>query len=363
MIRWELLPSEAARRVWDNALSRFDDYSPFQCYRWGEYRRGLGWEPFRWVAFNETGDIVAMLQATLRRHRFGFGLLWSEGGPVGDITAFDAALQSTIGRTVGLKRVYFRFRSDRSRDVEDVLRLNALGWKVSWASLSSNFSMALDLTQDEAAILAGHGRNWRQNLRRSGKTRVKAYRWDPPDAQEILKVYRSMQDLKGLDEQHSPEEIEQLLKQLGDQIVVARSDDEHGQLLSLAGALVAGTQANLWLSATTEVGRHRQAAYASCAEVLRLCRGMGVRNFDLGGIDPVSNPGVYRFKKGTGATHLELLGEWDWATSGWLRWFGNWAIAQRRHIRRAETAVKKATPAIPPENGAAVPAQVSFNEG
>ena len=68
MARWEMLSDEEARRCWDQALVRFTDYSPFQTYAWGEYRRGLDWEPCRWAAFNEEGEIIAMMQGALRRH-------------------------------------------------------------------------------------------------------------------------------------------------------------------------------------------------------------------------------------------------------------------------------------------------------
>ena len=92
MVRWELLTDEEARRVWDQTLVRFSDCAPFQTYVWGEYRRGLGWEPYRWAAFNEAGEVVAMMQGYLRRHLFGLGLVWSEGGPVDSLRCRGAHL-------------------------------------------------------------------------------------------------------------------------------------------------------------------------------------------------------------------------------------------------------------------------------
>jgi len=59
-----------------------------------------------------------------------------------------------------------------------------------------------------------------------------------------------------------------------------------------------------------------------------------VEHYDLGGIDPHENPGVYKFKRQTGARPIEFLGEWDWATSSWLRWLGNWAIWRRDSVKR-----------------------------
>ncbi len=63
-----------------------------------------------------------------------------------------------------------------------------------------------------------------------------------------------MQTLKGLDEQHSREEFEQLFVHLKDQLVIYRATDEHGQLVSLHAWLVLGNRATAFLSVTTERG-------------------------------------------------------------------------------------------------------------
>lgn len=346
MVRWELLTDERARANWDQTLARFDDCSPFQSYAWGEYRRGLGWEPYRWIALNNQGEVIAMMQAYLRRHPFGLGLVWSEGGPVGDLGACDESLQAAITRATGLRRIYCRFRCDRKRNIEDVLGLDARGWSLPWSPLTSNYTMNFDLMQDESQLLAGLERNWRRNLNRSRESNLSIRQWLQPTADEIVSVYASMQQVKGLEEQHSLAEIEQLLKNVKEQLVLYRCDDESGQLVSLMGALVVGEKACSVLSATSGRGRELHASYAIYWAVLQHCRNIGVRSYDLAGIDPVRNPGVYRFKRATGATPLELLGEWDWASRPWLRWFGNWAIAQRHRLKQAKTALKTSRAAI-----------------
>ena len=344
--------------MWNNALARFDDCWPFQSYAWGEYRRGLGWKPYRWAAVNEQNEIVAMLQAYLRRHPFGIGMLWSEGGPVGDLSVCDEGLQSVIRETVGLKRLYCRFRSDQPRAVQKVLQLKAQGWNVPWAEMNSGFTAVLDLNGDDKAWLAGAARNWRANVRRAEKNNLVTHQWLNPTAKEIHSAFRSMEQAKGLDEQHSLDEIEQLLEKAGQQLILYRSVDERGELLSLGGALVFGSQANLWLFATPEQGRTSRASYLVFSALVEHCKRVGVTSYDLGGIDPVNNPGVYRFKKDSGATPVELLGEWDWATQPWLRWLGNWAIQQRSRVRRAEKVLKKPVtePTVTPTQAASMPA-------
>lgn len=341
MANWRAFTDDEARAAWDDALARLDGCSPFQSYAWGEYRRGLGWEPYRWAAVNEQNEIVAILQAYLRRQRFGIGMLWSEGGPVGDLSVCDQSLQSIVRETVGLKRLYFRFRCDQPRGVQKVLQLKAQGWTIPWAELNSGYTAVLDLKGDENPWLPRAARNWRANLRRAEKNTLVTYQWLNPTAEAIHSAFHSMQKAKGLDEQHSREELEQLLQNTGQQLILYRSDDVSGELQSLGGALVFGSQANLWLFATTEQGRSSRASYLIFSTLVEHCKRIGVTSYDLGGIDPVNNLGVYRFKKDSGATLVELLGEWDWATQPWLRWLGNWAIQQRSRVRRAEKVLKK----------------------
>lgn len=341
MATWQLLSKETAQETWDEALLRLDDYNPFQSYARGEYQRALGWEPCRWVAVNEHGDIVAMMLGLLRRYPLGIGLIWCEGGPVGDLSACDESLQTAIKQTTGMKRLYCRFRCDRQREVEDALRLTAQGWCRSWFNLNTSYSLSLDLAKEERQVLAGCERNWRRNLRRAGEGDLTVQQWMDPSVDEIVAAYDSMQSLKGLEEQHSKEEFEHLLKHLKQQVVIYRCNNGQGQLVSLHGWLIFGNRATAVLSATTVQGRELHASYAVIWALVRHCLLLRLESCDLAGIDPVLNPGVYRFKKGTGAATVEYLGEWDWATRPWLQWFGNWAIARRGRIRQAEAALKK----------------------
>src|SRR5688572_22952956 len=343
MATWQLLNDELASRIWDQALLKFADYSPYQSYAFGEYRRALGWEPCRWAAFDEKGEIVALMLGALRRYPLKLGLLYCEGGPVGDLSVCDQSLQQAIKQTTGLRWIYCRFRCDRARDVADVLQLSAQGWCRSWVTLTPGYSMELDLRQDEKSILAACEHNWRRNLRRAKESNLVVRRWLDPDVDEVMSVYASMQSLKGLGEQLSREEIEQLWKNLAPHIVLYRCDDENGVLVSLLGWIVFGNRAWGVFSANTEQGRKLHSSYLMYWTLIQHCLKIKVESCDLAGIDPAHNHGVYRFKRGTGAAPLEYLGEWDWASSPWLRWCGNWAISRRERLQRVEATLKVST--------------------
>lgn len=364
MTKWQCLTDEQAKAVWDKTLARFEECSPFQSYAWGEYRRGLGWKPYRFTAVNAEDKVVAMVQACLRKYPFGVGLAWAEGGPIGDLSACDENFQQAAQHATGLRRIYFRCRSDRRRSTEDSLKLSALSWTMPWSPLVSNYTMTVDLSLTEAELLSRCERNWRRNLKRSQECGLIIRPWQNPSADEVLSIYDSMQTVKGIEEQHSRAEIEELIKRLGKQLVLLRCQDEQGQLLSLMGCILAGNNAVSVLSATSERGRELHSSYAIFWAMLQHCRNLGIISYDLAGIDPVRNPGVFRFKRASGATPVELLGEWDWASRPWLRWFGNWAIGQRRRVRQAETLLNRAGADLPQNNQVtgSRPAQVQFGE-
>lgn len=347
MATWQLQANETARHTWDQALLRLDDYTPFQTYARGEYHRALGWEPCHWAALNEDGEIVAMMLGLLRRYPLGIGLIWCEGGPVGDLSVCDEGLHQVMKLTTCLKRIYCRFRCDRQRHVEDALRLTSQGWCRSWFNLNTSYSLSLDLAKEESQLLAGCERNWRRNLRRAAEANLTVQQWVDPSVDEIVLAYDSMQSLKGLEEQHSREEFEYLLTHLKKQLIIYRATNEQGQLVSLHGWQIVGDRATAVLSATTEEGRQVHASYGVIWALIQHCQRLHLKSCDLGGIDPIGNRGVYRFKKGTGAAPKEYLGEWDWASRPWLQWLGNWAISRRQRLRTAESALKSSVHTAP----------------
>lgn len=333
MVRWELLTDETACRIWDNNLTRFPDFSPFQMHCWGAYNRTLGWEPCYFAARGESGEIVALMLGLLRRYPLGIGILWCVGGPVGDVTTWDGDLQKALTKATGLKHLYCRFRCDRERRTGDALALNHQSWMRSWFMLHSSWTMELDLGQEEAELLAKCSRNWRRNFQASKKNNLQISLWENPNIDEVVAIYADLQARKNLPEQFSRKELTNLFECAASNFVCYRALDETGEPVALRGCLIIGDRAIDYLAATTEQGRNLRASYTVFWRLLQDCRERGVKFYDLSGIDPYENPGVYNFKRETGARHVESLGEWDWATSGWLRWFGNWTIWQRNRLK------------------------------
>lgn len=105
------------------------------------------------------------------------------------------------------------------------------------------------------------------------------------------------------------------------------STEEDKFLVTLAevdGVPVAGHVASLMgdtgvylLGATSSVGRKLNVAYLLQWQAIQKSKTAGCLWYDLGGIDPVGNPGVYRFKKRMGGEEITMPGPFEFKATGW----------------------------------------------
>ena len=71
------------------------------------------------------------------------------------------------------------------------------------------------------------------------------------------------------------------------------------------------------------------ASHATLWALLNHCSRLGLHNYDLSGVDPVGNKGVFDFKHGTGASLVECLGEWEWTSLPGFRQAVNRLVARK----------------------------------
>ena len=326
MLIWKVWQGNAAE--WDELLLQFPDYTVYQSYAWGEYRHQFGWVPHRFTAV-ENGKTVAMVQLMVRRFPLGVALAWANGGPIGITEAWDEALRAAVKQAVGVAHLYFRVNPMRELGNADVARMIAADWQRPRARILSGMSLAYFPSEKEDAREAQASANWRHNLRRSRKYGHVSSLWEVPDPDAMLAVYAAMQSHKNLREQISRPALIAMLDTFGRQCMVVRCNDAQGRLLALRGALLLGGKAWDIFAAATPEARKVYASHAAFWELMRQCAVRGIQWYDMSGVDPVGNKGVYDFKKGSGASEFHFLGEWDWATSSLLRHAANYMIKRR----------------------------------
>ncbi|MBI5212495.1 MAG: peptidoglycan bridge formation glycyltransferase FemA/FemB family protein [Nitrospirae bacterium] len=328
MVNWKLLDDGNAKAVWDKSLLRFPDYTLFQTFMWGEYKRNSGWSPKRWIAIDENDEIIAMVQGLLRIFPLNLGLIWVPGGPAGDLSAICEGFFKFAKKSTGLKRLFCRFYLNRKNNLPDEDTLRKSNMAKARCSINSGLSMLYNLFPDKSHPKAT--KNWRHNLRRSEKHDLSVRLWERPDIDSMLSVYEQMEGLKKIGRQYSREELIGLFETMSDKITLYRCDNAGGELLGFRGCAIIGNKGWDLLAAVTAEGRRSYASYALFDRLMQYCRDAGILYYDMGGVDPIRNPGVYNFKKGTGAVSQEYLGEWDWAMPRLLRPLVNWAVYGKR---------------------------------
>lgn len=316
MLNWRLWDGDTQK--WDKLLQSFDDYSLYQSSAWGEHRSRFGWSPNRFQALSD-GVPVAMAQVLVRKYPLGFAIAWIPGGPVGDMTAVGPALMEQIRVASGARFLYCRFSAMRSREASEDTALKEMSWHRTSSPLLTGLSLTYEPSLSEELRLNNCSGNWRHNLRRSMKRKLKTYHWVKACPQEMMAAYAAMQDHKQLAAQTSGYEIESLLKSFGSDCVVVRCDDEDGNLLAFRGALVLGAKAVDIFAVAIPAGRKVYASHSAFWELMKQCAAKGVQWYDMSGADPEKNKGVYDFKKGTGAKDIQYLGEWECAKPALLR--------------------------------------------
>lgn len=310
MTGWKLIDDNTARECWDSWISLLGEDCLYQTYGWGAHKALIG-QPQTRIAFFPSCDSPSLvMQAHLKKLPFGIFVLWIPGGPIGDLDIFNNGSLAEIKKLLGAKHLLIRASIMRPRNGRDVSNLRRLGFREARQKVNSGLSMWLPIPNEAGDVLAQASSNWRHNLRR-GQKRSTAERLLNPEPKEIANTYRALQETKGLGEQFSESAISAMIQQFRDNLVVFGSRDQTGKLTAMRACICVGkTGWDIW-AAATEDARKNYTSHLLLESLLKECQKKGFNRYELSGIDPQKAQGVYNFKKGTGAQHIEYLGEWE----------------------------------------------------
>ena len=81
--------------TWNKYLSKFEDFSYFQSFEYGEYFNEIGWKVSRVIV--EEDNKIRLLAQIFFKKRFGVFILWIPGGPIGDLTTNEKITSQELG--------------------------------------------------------------------------------------------------------------------------------------------------------------------------------------------------------------------------------------------------------------------------
>jgi len=150
---------------------------------------------------------------------------------------------------------------------------------------------------------------WRGHLSRAERNNLEVIAGSSVEEYQIFcQIYDQMRKRKTFETTVDVEEFGRIQEELPEaqRMRILICEDRGARVAGLVTSAI-GDSAIYLLGATNEDGMKSQGAYLLQWTMIRWLKEQGIRWYDLGGIDPVVNPGVYSFKKGfSGADVVQL---------------------------------------------------------
>ena len=308
---FEWLLYEKDNYSWTKVIDILNCDSYFQDNPWMNVLVNQGWILKRWVCV-ENERVVAAVQTFVKLYPFNIGVVWAPEWIIGDYQ-YGSNFRSALSNNLELSKLYFRFRSSNIYNEEEQMLLLSQGWIKPLKKIDSGLTMTLNLNKPIKDIEESTSKNWRRNLKRSRRLDEEFCKIDDPEI--IISVYKELNNLKNISAGYSEEEIRSIFKFFKDQLIVFGVIDGSGNYTAIRGAIIYKNTAFDIFAATTKKARKVYSSYKLFIYLLSRCKSMGCSSYDLSGIDPINNIGVYNFKKGTGAKAVNQLGEFEYANS------------------------------------------------
>lgn len=293
-------------RRWDNLLAALPGAHPLQSWAWGEARRTLGEDVVR-LLIADGPTTLALAQAAIKRLTpLGVRVAWVARGPVWGkrhdrwADAGHALRRALAGRGVRLLIVSPYLQDGGPR----------LGWPVPWEPAVQTYW--LDLTRPLDELDERLHKEWRYGKNRFVRDGGSVEEEQGAGAIEALvDLQAGLRRRKGFEGYRGPDfmrAVWRAFEQWQSDRVAAHLFLAKVGARSAASALIlrAGDTAHyVWGAFDYEFRSKRVNEGLQWAIVGRLQQ-MGVARYDLGGVDPARNPGVYEFKKRMGGELVRL---------------------------------------------------------
>jgi lipid II:glycine glycyltransferase (peptidoglycan interpeptide bridge formation enzyme) len=311
---------EGDDRAWDELLNDLGQICVYQSSNWARHKSSAGWTHVRVIKTINNSQLA--IQFLVRRAPFGIAMAWAPGGFSGDLRILDTSFSSSLKTLLSARFLYVRFGMMIDFSEDKAVLLSESGFTKSKNPIGAKQSMVLSVQTDEEKMLSSASSNWKRNYKRSLRSAVAPYVWNDASPDQLESAYRLMDEYKKVDGvklQMTAADIESTQKSFGGNLVLIRMDDESGNLLSVRGALIQTSTAWDFIAVTTPEGRKTYSSHRTLVSLAQECAIRGCTTFELGGIDPENNKGVFDFKNGTGAQITTYLGEWEAAHPSWIR--------------------------------------------
>ncbi|MBP7051873.1 MAG: peptidoglycan bridge formation glycyltransferase FemA/FemB family protein [Phycisphaerae bacterium] len=282
------------------------------------------------VAVELEGEIIGLADVRVKRiPALGTGIAYINGGPL--VRRNDDSNADRLA--LCLKSLIQEYAERRGMVLRVMSPVGEAKWDQTQAAVLSNVGFSpceavrpyrtflLDIARPPEEIRRNMAQKWRNGLNQSEKRGLSIRTGtDPALLREFCDLFSRFIDRKGFTVDLTPPFY------LAVQEKAPEADRFEINLAEVDGTVVAGHVASLLgdtsvylLGASSDEGLKAKASYLLQWRAIQSARERGLRWYDLGGIDPEGNPGVYHFKSGLGGQDITAPGPVEYAASGFER--------------------------------------------
>jgi Acetyltransferase (GNAT) domain len=339
------------REQWESAVRGFADYSYRQSWAYGMTLAAKRGAVSEHVAIQCNDEIVGLADVRIKKVPLvGGGLAYVSGGPLvrtlddpdDDLERLEASIDALVREFVHRRRLTLRIvapigEPERNQAVAEALEGAGLR-RVERGEHYRTVLLDVDRPLDE--IRSSFHRHWRRHLNGAERNDLEvSFGTELDRFEHVARMTEALRARKGFELDLDPRFFADVQKELGDRDrLVVGVVSQNGTPVAGNITAVHGDTAVYLTGASTEDGLACKASYLMHWRTIELLRERGLPWYDLGGIDPVANPGVTSFKLRTNGLDVTAAGPFEKAAVGPRARLAD--LAERAYVRAKRAGVK-----------------------
>jgi len=315
---WQVEVDRATPEEWSAMLDLFYDANLYQTWSYGAVRWGR--KNLSHLVLKRNDEVLGMAQLRIiRPTRFNFGMAYLRWGPLCHRRGRELDAEAALRLARALQEEYVCKRRLLLQILPNAfvgspratLFQSAFSGFTQEPRTSANIyrTFILDLAPPIEQLRKNLDAKWRNKLTQSEKKGLKVVAGNGIDEyRTFCRMFNQMWKRKAFETTVDVEEFGRLQQDLPEahrmRILIC---EQQGVPVAGLVASAMGDSAIYLLGATSDDGLNAKGAYLLQWTLIQWLKESGFRWYDLGGIDPKGNPGVYSFKRGLCGTDVLQL--------------------------------------------------------
>jgi lipid II:glycine glycyltransferase (peptidoglycan interpeptide bridge formation enzyme) len=352
---WQVEVDRASSAEWSQILDLFCDANIYQSAAYGGVRWGEG--NLSRLVLKRDGEVLGVAQfRIIRPTPLRFGMAYLRWGPLWERRCHPIDPEVPLRLAVAIEDEYVKKRklfvcilpnafagSPRAEVFESAFDKFS---RETYEPTETYRTFLMDITPPLDELRRRLDAKWRNKLKQSERNNLTVVSGcGSHEYQAFCEIYSQMRNRKVFETSVDVDEFGRIQRALTEsqRMLVLICQDEGVPLAGLV-ASVMGDSAIYLLGATSDAGLNSKGAYLLQWTLINWLKDRGIRWYDLGGIDPAANPGVYSFKRGLSGVDICQIRSYTASESVVSSRMVKTALALKRTLRASLRPLNLARP-------------------